>query len=50
MVSSPIPFLCFSYIVVYRMGKLNPDKKKGVSQKAFHANLATVFWLLAFAG
>ncbi|KAK4528063.1 hypothetical protein GAYE_SCF48G5997 [Galdieria yellowstonensis] len=32
------------------MGRLNPDKKKGVSQKAFHANLATVFWLLAFAG
>ncbi|EME27286.1 hypothetical protein Gasu2_54850 [Galdieria sulphuraria] len=32
------------------MGRLNPDKKKGVQQKSFHSNLATVFWLLAFAG
>ncbi|GJQ15015.1 hypothetical protein GpartN1_g6806.t1 [Galdieria partita] len=32
------------------MGRLNPDKKKGVKQKSFHSNLATAFWLLAFAG
>eukprot|EP00871_Galdieria_phlegrea_P001083 jgi/Galph1/1976/GphlegSOOS_G655.1 len=31
-------------------GRLNQNKKKGAQQKAFHSNLATVFWLLAFAG